>query len=186
MERGHIIGIDLGSKASHLATLKGIKLVELVRLENEDIPGYVSRYRAIVCIDAPLTLPKEGTMRECDRKLISMGIPCFPPLAPFFRKITMEGIRLRRRLEQIGCTVVEVYPYATRVRLRICQYRKKDADGRRKIRKALSEMIEGVPEMLNDHFLDAIISALTGYLMVRGEFERISGADGEIILPRVR
>jgi len=140
----------------------------------------------LVAIDAPLTFPVTGIWRECDRMLHKLGISCYPPGAPFFRKITELGVSLRCTLEKKDIRAVEVYPYATRLRCDVgAKARKKTLEGRGQIQSGLGKLVAGLPKrILSDHILDAVLAAYTAYLAAHDMAETISGRDGAIIIPK--
>ena len=77
----------------------------------------------VIAIDAPLSLPlglynSEKKGRTCERELAQLGIPCyFTTEKSIIRKMVYRGIGLKNKLCQAGVQVIEVYPYATKVRL---------------------------------------------------------------------
>jgi len=87
----------------------------------------------LVAIDAPLSLPnglcclEESCScqprarvkgRSCERELARLGIPCyFTTKKSIIKAMVYRGIRLRTELEAMGYEVIEVYPYASKVRL---------------------------------------------------------------------
>ncbi len=169
-------GIDVGLKRS-IAAVIDKKLV------------YLGDYRSIpdvkaAGIDAPLSLPKSGYLRECERKLLKMGIKLFPSGAPFFKKIALRGIEIAEELRSRSIEVFEVYPYATRVILNIApKANKRTKSGCREIEKALSRYIE--VKDLNHDELDAVIAALTVKLYYDGKAELIDCEDGAILIPKI-
>ncbi len=146
----------------------------------------------IIGIDAPLLRPKNGSMmRECEKKLrIEHRIPCFPSGADFVHDWVEKGINLKKWAEkELGAKVIEVYPYAARVKLDIgVKVKKKTLDGRKIIQKELLPLIEGLTldRYLSTDELDAILSAYTAYRYcegIGGVYE-INGDDGTIYLPK--
>ena len=76
-----LIGIDLASKSKNptgLAFLEDytVKLT-LAYADDEIVSKTVETKPSIIAIDAPLGLPKTGTMREADRELLKMGLRVF-------------------------------------------------------------------------------------------------------------
>ncbi|WP_457548842.1 DUF429 domain-containing protein [Archaeoglobus sp.] len=130
-------------------------------------------------IDSPLTMPQEGFLRECVKKLHKMGIRVIPPT--FLKKIHEIGARIAEELKSRD-DVFEVYPYATRWILGM-KWSKKRKEGRSKILEALRSYIEFPPT--EDHNeIDTIVSALTVKMFLEGKGEKICGRDGCIIIPR--
>lgn len=146
----------------------------------------------IIAIDAPLSKPEHGTMRECERRLRKQGIACYPSGANFVRDWVNKGICLKGWAKtQLNAEVIEVYPYAARVKLEIgSEVKKKTLKGRRVIQEGLMALIGGLDEIIKgsdnpmfDDELDAILSAYSAYCKKTGNFERIDGSDGIIYLP---
>ncbi len=149
--------------------------------------NFISR---ILAIDAPLSLPAHGTMRECEIRLRKHGIACYPSGAEWVRRWVSKGIELRKWAEdELGARVIEVYPYAARRALDIgAHVKKKTKEGRRVIQDGLLRFIGGLDELtidklLSDDELDAVLSAYTAYCEGKSIAVKIDGKDGEIYLP---
>ncbi len=176
-----IAGIDVGLKVSAICIMKDYSIHSLLKTQSISALSGI-RYAGI---DAPLSLPRSGNFRECERKLQKMGISLFPPLSDLMIGITGRGIEMKVLLESGGVSVYEVYPYATRVILGIGRnVKKRSRSGRKSIARSLSKFVSNVPEMPEHDELDAIISALTVQLFLDGKGEEIGGRDGKIIVPR--
>lgn len=150
------------------------------------------RYKTIA-IDAPLSLPEHGSMRECERRLRKRGIACFPSGAKWVSKWVNKAIELKGWAEkELGASVIEVYPYASRRALGMdIGWNKKSKKGRQVIQDNLLGLIKGMDEvigdkLLSDDELDAIISAYTAYLEGTGNAIKIDGLDGVIYIPLKR
>ncbi|MCI0531644.1 MAG: DUF429 domain-containing protein [candidate division Zixibacteria bacterium] len=142
--------------------------------------------RLLVGIDAPLTLPMYGNSRECERRLRKQKIPVYPSGAPFFKPITLLGIDLKNDLIQAGVETIEIYPYASRVRLQVgLGVKKQRLTGRQRIQSDLQKYIPNLPSepILDHNFLDALLGAYTTFLYGHGRAETISG-DGQIVVPQ--
>lgn len=144
----------------------------------------------IIAIDAPLSRPEHGTMRECETRLRKHGIACYPSGADWVSKWVGKGIKLKEWAQKETCAkVIEVYPYASRRALGIgAEVKKKTKEGRLIIQDGLLRLIEGLGEitkdaLLSDDELDAILAAYTAYCEGTGIAIKIDGMDGEIYLP---
>lgn len=147
----------------------------------------------IIGIDAPLSLPEHGTMRECERRLRKHGIPCYPSGAQWVSRWVDKGIELKKWAQaELDARVIEVYPYAARKILNIgIDEKKKSKEGRKVIQDALSGFIAGLDEITGDRLLfddelDAILSAYVAYCEGNGIAFKIDGEDGVIYVPMKR
>jgi len=203
------IGIDLGTSTARKST--GIAyLVEKdgnpwiesppVHIKSDDelihscIIQMVENFSTrIIGIDAPLSKPEHGTMRECERRLRKHGIPCYPSGAQWVSRWVDKGIELKKWAEtELDARVIEVYPYAARRILNIgIDEKKKSKAGRKVIQDALSGFIAGLDEITGDRLLfddelDAILSAYVAYCEGNGIASKIDGGDGVIYVPMKR
>jgi predicted nuclease with RNAse H fold len=123
------LGIDLRSGPRYptgLAVLgadRRLRLLQVVRTD-EEIAVVVARFcPAVIAIDAPLALPEGrccadptcecarfGILRAVDRACIAAGFRPFPTLLPSMVGLTLRGIALTARLGAMGASVIEVYP----------------------------------------------------------------------------
>lgn len=126
----------------------------------------------IIGIDAPLSLPAHGTMRECELRLRKHGIACYPSGAEWVSRWVGKAIELKKWAEkELGAKVIEVYPYAARVALGIgVDVKKKTSRGRSAIQEGLLDLIGGVEDIVKerekpmlDDELDAILAAYVAY-----------------------
>jgi predicted nuclease with RNAse H fold len=190
-----ILGIDLAGsekrktgicilneelEANCFYLFKDKEILDLIEKEKPDL----------IAIDAPLSLPKGRKslkrrskihFRKCDRELWSFGIKFFPITLGPMRKLTERGIKLRKILEK-KYKVIEVYPGATQDILKIPRKQK----GLKKLKKGLEKLgIKILKKNLNGDELDAITSALTGFLYLRGKYIAIGDEkESQIILPK--
>ena len=145
----------------------------------------------LVVIDAPLALPKGrpslskkykklGHLRECDKKLLKMGIKFFPITLGPMRKLTLRGIRIKKRLEKKGFKVFESFPGAIQDILKMPRKNK----GKEKLRKALIEFeIKGdvYKKKITHHELDAITLAIVGKMYLENKYMLI-GDPKEVLM----
>lgn len=158
----------------------------------------------LVAIDAPLSLPKglccleetgscqpaaQGKNRLCERELRKQGISIFPTTKKtFIKELIYRGIRLKAELESRGYAVIEVYPYASKVRLfgKSLPPKSKPA-GLLSLRWHISQLLPGVApyvDEFNHHLCDAAIAAYTAFLHSQGKTELCGEpGEGEICLP---
>jgi len=145
---------------------------------------------SLVAIDAPLSLPKGRKslkrkskihFRECDKELWKLNIKFFPITLGPMRKLTERGIRLRKILEK-KYKVIEVYPGASQDILKIPRKQK----GLKKLKMGLEKLgIKILKKNPNNHELDAITCAFTGFLYLKGKYREIGNKkEGQIILPK--
>jgi len=151
----------------------------------------------LVSVDAPLGLPKgrcclrddcecrgRGHLRECDRELLKMRIKFFPVTLGPMRKLTERGIRISKTLSDQGLRVMESFPGSVQDILDIPRKSK----GLKKLRRAMIEYgIKGDvnKEVITDHELDAVASALVGKLYLEGRAVEIGDPqEALMIIPK--
>ena len=180
------VGIDLSGserRPSGWAVLEGASVLEASLLgPDEELLEATTRVEpALVAIDAPLSLPREGYTRPVDREMHRLGLPVLPPLFPAMKLLTLRGIRLAEQLTARGLQVIEVHPASTRKVLGL------PVKGRRAVQEALLEAGLGgelEERELSIHELDAITAALTASLHLLGLSEVVGDEEGMICLPR--
>jgi len=195
----NFLGIDLTTspKRGTACAVLGADL----RLQNrvllgrdKEIVAFVEAHRpALVAIDAPLSLPlglcclEEGCScqpvsprkgRQCERELSVLGIGCYyTTKRSIIKGMVYRGIRLKADLEKQGHTVIEIYPYASKVRLFGSLPKKTTVAGRRALQEGLQRLILSVPSpqenLLSHDALDAILAAYTGFLYNCGETDAL-------------
>ena len=157
-----------------------------------DILEVVSRYGfGLVAIDAPLGLPKglcclekncscqpEAGIRgkSCERELARLGIPCFfTTKKSIIKAMVYRGIRLKAELEARGYKVIEVYPYASKVRLLGKGFPAKSKPaGLTFLKQCISRLLPDIApyvDRFNHDMCDAAIAAYTAFLYVQGRAE---------------
>ena len=99
-----------------------------------------------------------------------------------------RGIRLKTELEAIGCEVIEVYPYASKVRLFGRNIPKKTTPaGLAFLKQHISQLLPSIASYIDGftHDLyDATIAAYTAFLHYQGKTELCGDTrEGAICLP---
>lgn len=202
------IGVDLGTsmqrKSTGLAYLverNGKPWIESppehIKSDNELIHSWLLNISGnfsskIIGIDAPLSLPAHGTMRECELRLRKHGIACYPSGAEWVSRWVGKAIELKGWAEkELGARVIEVYPYAARVAIGIgADVKKKTSKGRSAIQEGLLDLIGGLGDIVKerekpmfDDELDAILAAYVAYCEGKSIAFIVDGADGAIYQP---
>ena len=211
MNQSDFIAIDLTSspkKSSACIGLdKELNLVFTGFLKTDaDIVALVSSQpsHCLVAIDAPLTLPKglccleescgcqtEASRkgRECERELARLSIPCyFTTKKSIIKPIAYRGIGIKKELEGRGYQVIEVYPYASKVRLWGQPIPKKStAEGMAFLKDHIYSLLPCLSPYIarfNHDLCDAAIVAYTAHLYHLGKTERIGDTEeGTIYIP---
>lgn len=205
-------GIDLTS--SHLIPSACVSLDRELNITfheykdtDDDIVGaVVLKSPRIVAIDAPLALPSGLCCLEescscqtsapikgrwCERELARLGMPCyFTTKKSIIKKMVYRGVGLKNRLEREGFKVIEVYPYASKVRLFGKPVPPKStSEGLRWLKDKLGKLLGGPSTYVDrwDHNMcDAALAAYTAFLYTQGMTEEIGKAeDGFISIPRL-
>jgi predicted nuclease with RNAse H fold len=190
-----VIGIDLaGSKNRNTGICVMNEKLEakcFVVHEDKEILEIVEKFKPdLIAIDAPLSLPKGRRslrkkekihFRECDRKLLELGIKFFPITLGPMRMLTRRGIKLRKTLERKGYKVIEVYPGATQDILKIAR----KSVSLKKLREGLEKLgIKIEKRKLTHDELDAITAAYTAFLHLRGKTLTLGNEEeGTIVIP---
>jgi len=206
------LGIDLTSTEARPSACLGLdrelRLIYCGFLNRDsDILRAVSYYQfELITIDAPLSLPKglccleetcscqpeaSGKSRYCERELRKQGITVFPTTKKtFIKDLIYRGIRLRTELESMGYEVIEVYPYASKIRLfdKNLTAKTKPA-GAAFLKQHISQLLPDIAPCIaqfNHHLCDATIAAYTAFLYLQGRTELIGDTEeGAIHLPLV-
>ena len=204
------LGIDLTSAEARPSACLGLdrelRLVYSGFLHRDsDILKMVTSYRfELVAIDAPLSLPRglccleescscqpaAGVKgRSCERELARLGIPCyFTTKKSIIKAMVYRGIKLKTELEARGYEVIEVYPYASKVRLfgKGLPAKSKPA-GLAFLRQHISQLLPHLApyvDRFNHDLCDAAVAVYTAFLHARGKTELGGEAEeGAICLP---
>jgi predicted nuclease with RNAse H fold len=211
MPRAEFVGIDLTSSTAKPSACVGLDgqlnlAFRAWAISDSEMLDLAETYSPIVFgIDAPLALP-EGLCcleescacqpkrldngRECERVLASLGIPCyFTTKKSIIKEMVYRGIGLRKELDQRGCRVVEVYPYASKA----CLWgrpipRKSSPQGLDFLRHHLAMLLPSLAPHVadfNHDLCDAAMAAYTAYLAWAGAAEPLgNSADGFIWVPK--
>ena len=207
------LGIDLTSTEAKPSACVGLdsksQLVYLGFLtKNSDILALVNFYSPeVIAIDAPLSLPRglccleescpcqprfSRKNRQCDQELRQQGIPCYPTSKKtFIKDLIYRGIELKtsigREVKQAG-QVIEVYPFASKVRLfGKALPPKTSKQGISFLRDRLAEILPGLKpylSMANHDLCDAAVAAYTGLLYHQNRAQALGdGEEGLIFVP---
>ena len=179
------LGIDLTSserKPSGAALLsRAGSLAWLGFLGSDrDILSFVEgRHPRVVAIDAPLGFPRgmdcleeshpcesEWSFkgRQAHRAVIERGMSIYViTKRTFIKAMAYRAVSLAKDLRGLGCEVIEVYPYASKVSLFPGPIPKKTSrEGRRFLTRQLRPLIPGLerePEALSHDLCDALVAA---------------------------
>lgn len=132
----------------------------------------------IVAIDAPLTRANNAYMRLADEELKQYG--ALPQNLRGMTYLVDRGVKLGAELKK-EFKVIEVYNTAT---AKILGFYDKDDSA---MQKRLAAMLEGdlKQRMLKRDELDAISSALAGFLYAQGKTAQVGDDEGKIVIPKV-
>jgi predicted nuclease with RNAse H fold len=206
-------GIDLTSTQAKPSACLGLdsrsQLVYLGFLvANKDVVALLGFYSPqVIAIDAPLSLPlglccleencpcqrkSSKKNRQCDQELRRQGIPCYPTTKKtFIKNLIYRGIELKtsiaHELKQAS-QVIEVYPFASKVRLfGTTMPRKTTKQGISFLRDKLGDILPGLKPYLdtfNHDLCDAALAAYTGLLYHQNRAEPLgTSKEGLIIVP---
>ncbi|MGC8817167.1 MAG: DUF429 domain-containing protein [Candidatus Hadarchaeum sp.] len=179
-----VIGIDLAgleSNPSGFSLLTDHELHnQIIYRDSEILKTCAASQPSVVAIDAPLSLPGRGSLREADLALIRRGFRVFPPNFGGMRSLTVRGMKLAGKIRRSGIEVIEVHPRTSGLILFGSDDRKKWVAG---LRRAGFELQGGAGR----HEIDAALAAVTGLLRLQGKTEEIgTEKEGKIIIPRAR
>ncbi len=193
MKEKTVVGIDLAGtqgRPTGICIIRNKEIETFIVYGDEEILRMIREVEpSVIAIDAPLSLPEErktlgkrlkAHLRECDRELLKRKIKVFPPTLGPMKKLTERGISLKKKLEEEGYEVIEVYPGGAQDVWKIPRKTK----GKEKLRKGLERLGVKVEEGVSDHELDAITSAIVGRLYLEGRFELYGTKENGIVMPK--
>lgn len=177
-----VIGLDLAGLPSNptgFASLLNRKFkTGLVYSDEEILEPCLRECPALVAIDAPLSPPASGNLRQADRLLIGRGFRVFPLMFASMKKLTSRGIHIASELRERGIKIIEIHPRTSG----------KILFGTSERQAWLSELRQKrwmVSQKMSEHEADAVIAALTAWLHLRGKTEEVGTvAEGTIVIPR--
>lgn len=185
MQENVIIGIDLAGVEKNPTgwALWKNKVISTCHLyENQEILEHLTKFEpTLITIDAPLSLPKKGTMRKADREMYRHGYPVFPPRFPAMEKLTLRAMKIAQQIKREKLHIIEVHPTSTRKALKI------PTKDWKKIQNIFIHIgLKGDLEtrVLTSHEIDAVTAALTGYLYLQKKTELIGDEEeGYTVVP---
>jgi len=203
-------GIDLTASPARPSACIGLDQglnLAFCRLLGDDaeLIDEVEHHRpSVIAIDAPLGLPRglcclepecscwpqsPTKGRSCERELARLGIPCyFTTKRSIIKPMVRRAMDLKVELASRGYEVIEVYPYATKVRL----FGKPIPPKHRHLGLVFlrAQLAMRMPFLIphlgdfNHDLCDAALAAYTAYLHRQGKAELIGqGEEGLICLP---
>ncbi|MEA3441920.1 MAG: DUF429 domain-containing protein [Chloroflexota bacterium] len=205
-----VFGIDLTSTSAKPSACLGLdNRLELTYFgfisDDHDIISTMKFYSPkVIAIDAPLSLPSglccleenctcqpkfNRKNRQCDRELIHEGISCYPTSKKsFIKNLIYRGIKLKNELSHLGFEVIEVYPYASKVRLFGKEIpRKNTPQGMVFLKERVADILPSLKQylsMFNHDLCDAAIAAHTAFLHYQGKADALgSSEEGLIFVP---
>jgi predicted nuclease with RNAse H fold len=188
-----VVGLDLAgveNRPTGFCTLEGLRAKTCnVYGDEEILKKTLEIAPRLVAVDAPLSLPEgrrsieERTnihLRECDKELLKRRIRFFPVTIGPMRKLTTRGISIKKRLENEGIEVIEVFPGGAQDILKIPRKQR----GLKELKRGLETLgIIGLVDGLTDHELDAVTCAYVGYLLLKGKACIYGTKDQAIVMP---
>mgnify|MGYP001773487797 CR=1 FL=1 len=158
-------------------TNERIYAVSTLSTKEEVINSILHQSPSLICIDAPLGLPKHGINRLVEVRARKLGLRLIPPLLGPMKQLTIYGIQIATELRNQGFRVLEVHPTST---LKILSMNRQD------FIKFITSRLRG-PLVSNEHEVDALVSAFTCLLHDYGCTEELTGLEGEgsLVIPRI-
>lgn len=181
------IGIDLAGLPKNdtgFCSLENKKTTVKTLKEDESIINEIDKFNPdTIGIDGPLSKPRNGKLRDCDKKLKRNGA-LSPVMSHGMKKLTERAIKISKELEDKGYKVKEILPSATANILGLKRKKGKE----KRLQKQMIELgLKGTIEkrMLSIDELDSILAALTMKLDENGKTKNIGNSEeGVIIIPK--
>jgi hypothetical protein len=176
-----VIGIDLAGKENNpsgFAVLSQRRLqTKLVYSDNEIISSCLRVYPKLIAIDAPLSTPVKGNLRDSDLTLIKRGLRVLPPTLLGMRRLTERGVEITKKLREKGLQIIEIHPRTSGIIIFKTASRKKWVE---KLRESGFKL----KDVENEHEIDAILAAVTAQLHLHGKTEMVGKKEeGIIVIP---
>ena len=204
-QRVNVCGIDMASaKPSTFAFIDDKLSIGTLVDCNELSTGFIAKLTdaniTVVAIDSPLGFPSgmccleescpckpsKGNGRLAERELSKIGISSYyTTKKTIIKPMIYKAIQWTQFLRHHGFTVIEIYPYATKVRLF-----GKPVPSKTKHLSALKELVVGLgfTQIIfecNHDQLDAILAAYTGLLYIQGQTDEVGDdAESKIVIPK--
>ncbi len=189
-----VFGVDLAGvphRPTGVCLLSEREAETALLYSDKDILDVIEEVKPVlVTIDAPLSLPPgresihqrdRNHFRACDRELKRRKIPFFPITLGPMRMLTERGMSLKKKIENMGTQVLEIYPGGAQDIWKIPRA-KRDLKGLRRGLKRLG--IKGLNRNSSAHELDAATAAFVGILYLEGKAEIFGDfSSGAIIMP---
>ncbi len=179
-----IVGVDLAGKdhnPSGVAILNEKKVSCYTVNTDNEIIGLISKVTPdLIALDAPLGYPMEGGYREADYELREFRK--FPITSAGMKYLVDRGINIANRLKNMGFTVVEVFPEATKSMLGF------PIDTLETQKKLVSVGFYGDVNnrILRKDEIDALFAAITGQLHLKRLTKKLGNMrEGQIVVPKV-
>ena len=183
MQENIIIGIDLAGAEKNPTgwALWKNKVISTYHLyENQEILEHLTSFEpTLIAIDAPLSLPKKGTMRKADKEMYRRGYQVFPPRFPAMEKLTLRAMEIIQQIKREELHIIEVHPTSTRKALTI------PTKDWKKIQSVFLHMgLKGdlKTRVLTSHEIDVVTATLTGYLYLQGKADLIGDEEEDYIV----
>ena len=187
-----VVGIDLAGSTKNASGFcildEKLKANVFCLYSDREIINEVKKVKpVIIAIDAPLSLPlgrknlrkSNIHFRQCDIALRKLKIKFFPITIRGMRKLTARGIKLKKKLNELGYKVIEVYPGGAQDMLEIPR------KPNELLLKGLKKLgIKNLNRNLTKDELDAVTCAFVGFCFVKKRYIALGNKkEGLIIMP---